>query len=361
MKRILLLSAYHTTSHKAWCDGLMSQLTDFDWTLLSLPDRYFRWRIRGNPLSWHESPQLAQSYDLIVATSMVDLATLKGLHPHLAVSPSLLYFHENQFEFPTSKEQHNSVDPQMVNLYSAMAADKLAFNSQWNQDSFFSGVERLLKKLPDQLPQQLLPTLLAKSTVLPVAIADDLQPLPHKQLQTLTLLWAARWEYDKGPERLLALLELLEASGIDYRLNLIGPQFRQLPEAFTQIQQRFQHRLLALGYQISRADYMAVLQSSDIFISTALHEFQGLSALEAVACGCIPLVPKRLSYPELFAADYCYASQLESVAQEAQALLAKIIAFNKELPAKPAVQAWQWQQLQPHYQTLLAELSHKAR
>ncbi|MCR8923325.1 DUF3524 domain-containing protein [Dasania sp. GY-MA-18] len=360
MRRILLLSAYHTNSHKAWCDGLISQFSEYHWTLLSLPDRYFRWRIRGNPLSWYESPLLAQHYDLIVATSMVDLATLKGLQPQLAATPSVLYFHENQFEFPASQQQHASVDPQMVNLYSAMAANTLAFNSQWNHDSFFAGVERLFNKLPDQMPQHLLATLAAKSTVLPVAIADDLQPVASKKTQPYTLVWAARWEYDKGPERLLAALELLEASGLDYRLNLIGPQFRQLPVAFEHIQQHFQHRLLAVGYQNSRAEYLAVLQSSDVFISTAIHEFQGLSALEAVACGCIPLVPARLSYPELFAPEYCYDSSIDSIAQEAKALVAKIIAFSQARPPLPKVHGWQWPQLRLRYQALLDQAIHKA-
>ena len=70
---------------------------------------------RGNPLSWavSERAELERDYDLVVATSMVDLATLKGLVPSLANTPSVVYFHENQFAYPLSAEQHNSIEPQM--------------------------------------------------------------------------------------------------------------------------------------------------------------------------------------------------------------------------------------------------------
>ena len=56
----------------------------------------------GQSLSWW--PQLSAASpvigDGIVATSAVDLATLKGCFPALQKLPSLLYLHENQFAYP---------------------------------------------------------------------------------------------------------------------------------------------------------------------------------------------------------------------------------------------------------------------
>ena len=46
-----------------------------------------------------------------------------------------------------------------------------------------------------------------------------------------------------------------------------------------------------------------MLGRCDIAVSTAFHEFFGLSVVEAAAAGCLPLVPRRLSYPEIFDED----------------------------------------------------------
>ncbi|VEL13926.1 unnamed protein product [Protopolystoma xenopodis] len=57
------------------------------------------------------------------------------------------------------------------------------------------------------------------------------------------------------------------------------------------------------GYQADRLDYWREVFTCDVVVSTAQHEFFGVSVLEAVAAGCLPLCPARLSYPELFDAD----------------------------------------------------------
>ena len=76
MKRILLLSAYDAMSHRLWRQALQNGLPEFHWTVLSLPPRHFAWRSLGNALSWYDHPALAERYDLVMATSMTDLASL---------------------------------------------------------------------------------------------------------------------------------------------------------------------------------------------------------------------------------------------------------------------------------------------
>src|SRR5690554_3858847 len=113
-QRILLLSGYDAASHRRWREQLVTLLPGYHWQTLALPPRFFQWRIRGNPVSWLDEPCLQESWDLVIATSMVDLATLRGLHPSLANTPCLLYMHENQFAFPVSDQQRGRVEPQMV-------------------------------------------------------------------------------------------------------------------------------------------------------------------------------------------------------------------------------------------------------
>ena len=166
--KILLLSAYDAASHQRWRRGLESAFPDYQWEVLVLPARYFSWRIRGNGLSWAYGQReiLEQPYQLIVATSMVDLATLKGLVPLLAATPSIVYFHVNQFAYPANERQRNSLEPAMVNLYSALAADRIVFNSEYNRSSFMSGVSQLLKKLPDFVPPGIVEQLQQRSELL---------------------------------------------------------------------------------------------------------------------------------------------------------------------------------------------------
>lgn len=305
-KNILLLSAYRSTSHAAWADWLLDTFTEFSWHKLELPGRHFRWRIRGNPLSWlNQIPK--EIPDLIIATSMVDLATLKGLHPHLANVPCFYYFHENQFAYPTSHKQHESVDPQMVQLYGALAADTVLFNSRFNLTSFLNGVEQLLKKLPDEIPEDIRSTLQNKSYVLPVAI-NPIKANRHRNKKLI--LWNHRWEYDKAPELFVAALLKLDKLECDFQLALLGERADKKPAALIEIERLFADKIIFNG-RVSRAQYESILAETSVVISTAIHEFQGLSVLEAVSAGAMPIVPDDLCYKEQYS-DQCRYSAGDS-------------------------------------------------
>jgi hypothetical protein len=46
--RVLLLSPYDAHSHRRWRKGLVAAFPDWQWTVLTLPPRFFLWRVRGN-------------------------------------------------------------------------------------------------------------------------------------------------------------------------------------------------------------------------------------------------------------------------------------------------------------------------
>ena len=248
--RALLLSAYDAGSHRYWRKGVVANLSSIDWTVLTLPPRYFSWRVRGNPLSWYAQKKqvLEQSYDLLIATSMVDVATLKGLLPNLATIPTLVYFHENQFAYPQGSQQKPSIEAQMVSIYNALAADAIAFNSEYNRGSFLEGVTNLLTKLPDHAPLTVIDNMVDKSHILPVPI-EDAYFINRNSPRSgpLSLVWNHRWEYDKAPERLFSALKILANRQIDFKLHILGEQFRTIPPVFDQMKNTFSKQIVNFG------------------------------------------------------------------------------------------------------------------
>ena len=307
---VWLLSAYRSESHASWVNWLSNQQDcPVRLRIFELPGRYFRWRIRGNPLSWmaefRDALQQEQPHH-ILATSMVDIATIKGLHPELADIPVTLYFHENQFAYPVGDRQHSSIDPQMVQLYGALTSERCLFNSRFNLESMLEGVTELLRKLPDAIPDHVVDELRAKSSVLPVAVETvNTDTIPAQTGTMPMILWNHRWEYDKRPDRFEAVLDMLANRGVDFQLALLGPRPEKVPGELSAIREKHAARIVADG-MVPRAEYETLLKRARVVISTADHEFQGLSMIEAVSAGATPVVPDALCYREQYPGRFRY-------------------------------------------------------
>jgi len=360
--RVLLLSAYDAHSHRRWREGLVAAFPEWEWTVLTLPPRNFAWRIRGNSLSWAfgERALLEQPRDLLVATSMTDLATLRGLVPALARLPTLVYCHENQFAYPEGRQQPGRVESMMVNLYTLLAADRVVFNSAWNRGSCLDGIRKLLKKLPDAVPTGVVAHIAEKSRVLPVPLEAGwfaTERTAASGAEPLTLVWNHRWEYDKAPERLLAALLQLQQAGMDFRVHVLGQQFREQPAAFADMRSRLAGHISSWGMVAAVEDYRRILQSSHVVLSTALHEFQGLAVLEAVASGCVPLVPDRLAYADFFTAPYRYPSHVDEPEREGASIASRIWQWCEAgLPPVPDLSGLSWVQQKSAYAAELGAL-----
>jgi glycosyltransferase involved in cell wall biosynthesis len=356
--RILLLSAYDAHSHRRWRQGLVAAFPEWQWTVLTLPPRFFSWRVRGNSLSWAYSERtvLEQPYDVVIATSMTDLSALKGLVPALASIPSLVYCHENQFVYPDHREGQR-IEPKITSLYTLLSADRVVFNSAYNRESFLAGAQALLAQMPDAVPPGVVESIAGKSCILPV-------PLEHHWFETranivggkqhFTIVWNHRWEYDKAPERMFDALLKLHEAGEKFRVHVIGQQFRQQPPVFGEMYPRLQQHIGEWGMVESERDYQLLLQRSHVVLTTALHEFQGLAVLEAVASGCVPLAPDRLAYREYVPDDCRYASFQEDADSESSAIAVQLQSLCQrfkegELPAAPVVEHLSWRQLMSAY------------
>jgi len=348
MKKLLILSPYDGFSHGFWREGLARYLTgEFDITQCTLPPRFFSWRQRGNSLTFARKPKLQQRFDLMVATSMTDLSALRGLNRHLSNVPAIVYFHENQFAYPGD----NSVgllERQLTSIYTALSADLIFFNSEFNRSTFLGGAKQLLGRMPDEIPPGVVDDIQARSSIVPVALDIDPVESYGSPGTRLKIAWNHRWEHDKGPERLNEIVSELVRRKVNFELSLFGQRFSRHPVVFDEIVEtlRVNGHAGEVGFVENRIEYLSKLAVHDFVLSTADQEFQGLAIQEAMASGCIPVVPDALSYPEYIPVDHRYRTVSEAVD----------IFQNPQNAEAPSLDRYAWSTVGPHWVAALRGL-----
>lgn len=301
--RVLALEPYDGGSHRTFLAGWIGH-SRHAWTCLGLPAHHWKWRMRHAAMTLAEQvQQLAPgtSWDLLLASDMLNLAEFAGLVPAAVHRlPRVVYFHENQLTYPVRHPDPRDLHFAFTNLASALAADAVWFNSAFHRERFLAAMEELLGRMPDDSLAGAVPRIERKSSVQPPGIEAFSARGPRRP-GPLRILWAARWEHDKNPDDLFRAVEILTRRGVAFRLSVIGEQFRRAPAVFAWARERFAAWIDRWGFQATRAEYRAALEEADVIVSTAQHEFFGISVVEALAAGCQPLLPRRLAYPEILA------------------------------------------------------------
>lgn len=304
--KVLALEPYYGGSHKAFLEGWM-QHSRHEWTLLSLPPWKWKWRMRHSAITLSSQTAVrvkaGEKWDIIFCSDMLNLAEYLGLAPQsIQKLPSVVYFHENQLTYPVAHPQEFDFHYVLTNLITALAATEVWFNSSYHQDIFLDELRDFLKRMPDYHPLEAVDDIRHKSLVRYPGIHQF--PKRGERIPgPMRIVWAARWEHDKNPELFFKSLRILKARKIEFRISVIGEQFRQVPDVFNSAKQEFSDYIDRWEYQQKRHDYEAALLEADVFVSTADHEFFGISVLEGVAAGAFPLVPQKLAYPETLELD----------------------------------------------------------
>jgi glycosyltransferase involved in cell wall biosynthesis len=306
--RVLVLEPYYGGSHRAFLSGLAR--LPFEFEVMALPARKWKWRMRlAAPYFARKLHESGRRFDRILCSTFIDVAAFRGLAPPWGREvPLLTYFHENQFAYPVQVETERDMHFALTNMTTALASDSLAFNSSYNLSSFLDGIEDLLKYSDDLRLEDPCGAIRAKSRVLPPGVdfsAIDAEEEPRHEGAPV-ILWNHRWEHDKNPELFFEALFGLDREGVDFGLVVLGEAFERRPAIFEEAEKRLSHRTLHFGYAKSRREYARWLRRGDLAVSTAWHEFFGIAVIEAVRAGCRPLLPRRLSYPELFRAEFLY-------------------------------------------------------
>jgi glycosyltransferase involved in cell wall biosynthesis len=359
--RIALIEPYYGGSHQAWADGFAAA-SAHDVTLITHPARFWKWRMHGAFLTLADElgDEIARNGvpDVILASSMMDVAAFSGAIRHMAPGvPIAVYFHESQFTYPLSPTDRPDATYQMKNWASAATADLVIFNSEYHRSVFREKAGRFLNDFPEYKHVEKVEGVIDASVVLPVGIdIEALDPTGVKPRNPPLILWNQRWEHDKGPEDLKAIVSGLMDSDIEFSMAMCGEVFVSVPPTYSEITGLLGDRLVHAGWA-ERGRYIELLNQASVVLSTAHQEFFGVAVTEAVAAGAHPVLPNRLVYPEQvanFGTDPS-ASLYDSIAGAVYLVAAALrSATNPGIAA--VIREFDWDRVAPRYDAALAAL-----
>ncbi len=320
--RILLVEPWQTGSHLAWAEGFRTS-SDHEVDIVGLPGELWRWRLRGGALPLAEQIttwiDINGQPDLLLVSGLVDVAEMLGL-ARRNLSPDVgvvIYQHESQLVYPVAEGNYDN-GAALRNWMSWCVADLVLFNSYHHMRSVTEALPGFLRSLPDATHEPMLDTVIGRFEVLPVGVdlgsIPDRDPIPmlsngngesngHESASDRpVILWPHRWERDKDPTAFVAALRKVRDAGLDFGLVLAG---QDPPSGSTvatderaSAEKEFADHIVASG-DFERQEYLTHMANCDLVVSCAKHEFFGVAVVEAVASGCVPLLPNALSYPEV--------------------------------------------------------------
>ncbi|MBK8540037.1 MAG: DUF3524 domain-containing protein [Ardenticatenia bacterium] len=383
-RRLLLLEPYLAGSHRDWVAGLRAA-SAWELQVASLPGRFWKWRMHGAALTLaRRLPAPQPPPQAILASSMLDLAAFLGLtRSWSAALPVVYYAHETQLTYPqqpiapswdASRQRRAARDDReyaVVNLRSMLAADAVWWNSDHHRDSFLGGLPAFLRGFPDHQERGAPARVAARSRVLPVgldvAALEAARPAARRP-GPVRLLWNHRWEHDKGPDRLIHLMDALAERRIDVQWLLLGERCGSPPADMAAMLARHGAQVVHAGFVPDRRAYARMLWQADIVLSTARHDFFGVAVAEAMVCGCLPILPRDLAYPERVPLP----RQGQLLYDDQDDLLAKVLAAVASLgqaedlvrdeSCRRAALALDWRLVAPRYDAAMEDLvSHRGQ
>ncbi|MDH5718782.1 MAG: DUF3524 domain-containing protein [Spirochaetia bacterium] len=362
--KILAVEPFYGGSHKQWLDSLTSY-SSFEFKLLTLPARWFKWRMYGGAITLaRKFQEISFKPDLIIVSDMLDLALFKSLTNLNA--PHFLYFHENQFAYPENIDNSIKFDNhyRFINYKSALCANFIAFNSKYNKDTFFIGVQNMLKSLPEYRNMNTLDEIKKKSMVLPLGVElnDFHTSAHHEKINIPVILWNHRWEHDKNPEEFFTALINIKKNNIKFKLIVCGQQYEKAPSIFIKAKKILKNEIVHFKFAESRNDYITLLRNSDIIPVTSIQDFFGVSIIEAVFSGCIPVLPKRLAYTEIFNPNKfneCYYTQNFEDKLTDVILNINNYKINLSNKLKKEIYKYNWPKMISKYETLFKKVIEK--
>ena len=310
--KILIIEPYFEGSHKTWTLDFQ-KFSAHDIELLTLPGRHWKWRMHGGAITlaqlFNEHISKNPIPDIILTTDMLNLPVFTSFIKINAI-PIVTYFHENQLTYPWSSQDRDKLNKRdhhygFINYTTALKSDLVMFNSDFHKNEFIHALTKFLKKFPDHRGINNVDLIKDKSVTAYLGL--ELKKFDSYRMKTINetpiILWNHRWEYDKNPELFFAMLKKIKDDGIDFGLVVLGENFSQSPSIFDKAKEIFKDNICHWGYSQSFSEYAKWLWKADILPVTSNQEFFGASVMEAIYCNTWPILPRRLTYPELIPID----------------------------------------------------------
>ena len=367
--KILYLEPYYSGSHKQWINNY-KKFSKNKITILGLKGSKWKWRMHGGAVTLaNKFLSLNKVFDLIICSDMLNLPVFKSLCiKKLNKSKIVTYFHENQLSYPWSPHDPDITKKRdlhyaFINYSSSLVADHNFFNSYYHKDSYISALKKYLNKMPDLKNKNTINEINNKSSVLHVGCNLNININQKNRPNDIpVILWNHRWEYDKNPELFFNILFELNDKNIDFRLVVLGERYDNYPKIFDIAQKKLKNKLIYTDYCSSYDEYCQWLSKSDILPVTSIQDFFGISIIEAVSLGVFPILPNRLSYPELFEdvefnAKLFYQSDKELKNKIAETLNNLSQIQNEKLYLQKYVKnKYDWSIIAPTYDTAFQKL-----
>lgn len=247
--------------------------------------------------------KIEEEIDLLLISSMTNLPAFLALtNPRFATTPKVVYMHENPFTQPLPEDEERDLTFCYINYLTMLSADRLLFSSKFHRDDFLNALPTFLENYPDDGSFATIEDIAKKSVVCYPGLNlhhFDEQPDTRQSNKNPVIVWNQRWQFDRNPAMFFRVLNRLDDIDIEFDLILAGDSRHEKPEEFKKAWKRYGGHITHFGYVEDKDDYSKLLHKGDIVVSTATYEFFCVAIMEAIYCGCHPLLPNKLHYPEL--------------------------------------------------------------
>lgn len=297
-------------------------------------------------VEWFRKAFYEREIDLLLMSESLNYLALYTMYrEYFKALPSIMFIHCTELDFNPLIRSQSSL---WGELGAMTVVDRVHFFSDFSK-------RITLQRAKEYLSDKQIDVIDKKSQVMPLPIElsalDSTDQVREHAIQPLHLLYNHRLDPDKGYLIFLKALDAIHEKGIEFRLYLCGqPSSSSRDPLVQKYLQRWGSKVLHYGLVTDRQRYKDILYDSDIVINTC-EEVMGISMIEAVYCGCWPVIFDDGALPDIFGTDCHKYKTTEDLVQLLQMVLTaqswkrnkarhRVVGFDWKLQASAYKDSW---------------------